>query len=287
MHVANIVARPDFSRLPNFPLPIYVRSTGVYRVDGSWRWPGKENQAYVQVFWGIAGRGTLTIEDSTFTFGAGDVAFKLPHERHAYSADSGLWELRWVTFDGDGAAAFMQSYGYPRLIRNAGPCPQHLFVEIESGLREMTPFRQRKLISVMTEVLALAGGSDDDPSRAGGIIKRFIDLTQEQYANAAVNVNVLAGHIGVHRTTLARLFKERMMISPREYLLRLRMQHALALLRESDLPIAEIADKVGIPDPTYFCRCVRRAVGIGPREYRNAGTHMSEAKPPAPAPETK
>ena len=263
--------RPDVCKLPALALPIYIRSSGIYKVEQGWRDNGGANQAFVQIFWGLAGQGELTIGGETFTLSAGDVAFKRPRQRHGYHAKGGVWEWCWVTFDGPGAAAFLKSYNYPKMIRGAGACPRHLFAEVETGVRDMTPFRQRQLISVVAEILALAGGANEEASQQGRLVHRFIELVRECYAEASLNINTIAATLGVHRSTLARVFKKRTAVSPVEYLVRLRMETALGLLRESDLPVAEIGDRVGIPDPAYFCRCVRKMTGMGPREYRNAG----------------
>jgi len=67
---------------------------------------------------------------------------------------------------------------------------------------------------------------------------------------------------------LTRLFKKRMLISPGEYLMQLRLQRALSLLRETDHPVYEVGEMVGIPHRGYFCRLIRRAVGVSPKAYR-------------------
>jgi AraC-like DNA-binding protein len=38
--------------------------------------------------------------------------------------------------------------------------------------------------------------------------------------------------------------------------------------RETDLPINEVARKVGLPDPGYFARVFNRANGVPPRAWR-------------------
>lgn len=259
------------SLLPRVPVPIQVRAAGVRTVKRNRSWQDADTPAALQILWGSAGRGQLTVGGATAGFGPSDVAFKAPGERLRGVAETDVWELNWVTFEGPGAAAFLESYAYPKLIRNAGACPQHLFAEMEAGLRDAGQFRQRKLVSVITEILALAGGPDDEPAQTGWMVNRFVELAREKYANPSLNVAMLADTIGVHRTTLTRLFKTRMRVSPGEYLTRVRMQHALLMLRGSDVPIAEIADRVGVPDPTYFSRWVKRITGLGPREYRNGG----------------
>lgn len=269
MNSAKTVMRPDPGRHP--APPIAVRAAGTCRAERGWRWAGSESQAVVQLFWGVAGRGRLTVENGTFDFAGGDVAVKRPHERFCCTANSALWELRWVAFDGPGAGAFLESYAYPTLIRNAGPCPHHLFAEIDTGLQEMTPFCRRRLLAAVAELLALVGTPEDDAPGTGRVVRRFLDLARTKYADSTVNVNTLADMIGVHRTTLTRIVKERLRLSPKDYLHRLRMQHALGMLRDSRVPVAEIAARSGIPDATHFCRCVRQITGVGPREYRKTG----------------
>jgi transcriptional regulator GlxA family with amidase domain len=157
-------------------------------------------------------------------------------------------------------------------MKDAGPCPHALFDALADGLREMSPSSQRRMVAIAAELFARAGEPPKKESdRAGEIVGRFVKLAQDNYANASVNVNALADIIGAHRTTLSRVFKERMLLSPGEYLMRIRMQRALSLLKETSLPIAEVAALSGIPDPTYFHRRVRLATGLGPKEFRNAG----------------
>ena len=55
-----------------------------------------------------------------------------------------------------------------------------------------------------------------------------------------------------------------------DYLIRFRLQRGLSLLAETSLPVAEIADRVGISQSNYFSRLVRRTVGMTPSEYRLA-----------------
>jgi AraC family transcriptional activator of pobA len=47
------------------------------------------------------------------------------------------------------------------------------------------------------------------------------------------------------------------------------MAEARVLLTETDLPVAEVARRVGIHDPGYFSRLFGRAHGTSPRDWRN------------------
>ena len=83
-----------------------------------------------------------------------------------------------------------------------------------------------------------------------------------------LNVNAIAEHLGVSRSTLRRVFQEKMHIAPSQYLSSLRIQRALSLLQETILPVSEIAKECGFTDESYFSRVIRRSVGETPKDFR-------------------
>ncbi len=69
-------------------------------------------------------------------------------------------------------------------------------------------------------------------------------------------------------SNLLRVFRKATGQTPIEYLMRLRIQKAMDMLRNSNLTITEIAMEVGFNDSNYFTRQFRRAVGTTPRDFR-------------------
>jgi len=61
--------------------------------------------------------------------------------------------------------------------------------------------------------------------------------------------------------------------TPIEYLIHVRLRHAMDLLRNTDRPVTQIAYHVGFSDGNYFTRKFRQVVGASPRAYRNL--HMA------------
>jgi hypothetical protein len=68
--------------------------------------------------------------------------------------------------------------------------------------------------------------------------------------------------------SLRHAFRKTFGCSPRDMLLRLRMEHARNLLLESNLSIKEISERVGYPRQHEFYRAFRRHVGCAPSEWR-------------------
>lgn len=78
----------------------------------------------------------------------------------------------------------------------------------------------------------------------------------------------LARQVHRERSYLTRLFGRHLGTSPMAYLARLRTERAASLLRRTDLPIGDIANAVGWPDPNYFARRFRTHLGLTATAYR-------------------
>jgi AraC family transcriptional regulator, transcriptional activator of pobA len=74
-------------------------------------------------------------------------------------------------------------------------------------------------------------------------------------------VRVTPGHL----TTVVRRRTGR---TVQEWIIERRMAEARSLLTETDLPVAEVARRVGMADPGYFSRLFRRTHGASPRDWR-------------------
>jgi transcriptional regulator GlxA family with amidase domain len=65
-----------------------------------------------------------------------------------------------------------------------------------------------------------------------------------------------------------RIFKDATGLSPNDYLLELRIQHASKLLTETDYAVYNVSDQVGITDWFYFSKAFKKKFGISPIKYR-------------------
>jgi AraC-like DNA-binding protein len=98
-------------------------------------------------------------------------------------------------------------------------------------------------------------------------LARVIGHLEENYG-APITLDELAAIGDMSRRSLTREFRRAMGCSPVEYLIRLRLDHAAALLRDGTLSMTDIAFRVGFQDSNYFARQFRAAMGCSPREYR-------------------
>jgi len=67
----------------------------------------------------------------------------------------------------------------------------------------------------------------------------------------------------------AHAFRQSTGLPPHQFVLERRIEQAKSLLRETDLPITEIAHRIGCASHSHFSVLFRRTTGQTPRDYRN------------------
>jgi AraC-like DNA-binding protein len=95
-------------------------------------------------------------------------------------------------------------------------------------------------------------------------------------------VRRLARVSGVSEAHFARQFKQAFGVPPHRYLLTRRVERATALLRETDLPIVEVAFQVGWESLGTFGRTFRDVTGESPSAFR--ARENAEKHQPGPVP---
>jgi AraC-like DNA-binding protein len=78
----------------------------------------------------------------------------------------------------------------------------------------------------------------------------------------------VAREVGMTPGHLTTVVRRRTGRTVQEWIIERRMAEARSLLAETDLPVAEVARRVGVPDPGYFSRLFSRRHGASPREWR-------------------
>ncbi len=90
----------------------------------------------------------------------------------------------------------------------------------------------------------------------------------EKHSSRPWRLAELAAHARMSESNLSRVFREAAGQSPIEYLIHLRLQKAMSLLRYRDWSITEIAYHVGFNDSNYFSRQFKQVTGMTPSAYR-------------------
>lgn len=79
----------------------------------------------------------------------------------------------------------------------------------------------------------------------------------------------IAGSTGLTTAYISRLFKRYYHMTPYNFLMQKKMEHALDLLRQGNMPVQKAAALTGFDDPFHFSRVFKKFKGISPSEVRN------------------
>jgi two-component system response regulator YesN len=113
-------------------------------------------------------------------------------------------------------------------------------------------------------------------SHRDGTVDRRRELYREAVAVIAreyatdLQIDHVAHRVASSRRQLQRVFREMAGTSFRELLATARMSAARELLASSQLPIQEVAPRVGYHQPAQFSKSFRRHHGMTPNAYRRA-----------------
>lgn len=105
------------------------------------------------------------------------------------------------------------------------------------------------------------------------LIEETLEYLKRHYKEN-VSVDQLAAMTGLSTSHYSKLFKEKIGYSPKDYLIRLRINRAKQFLEFSDSQLKDVAQKVGYPDEFYFSRIFKRVVGISPSQFAKQSVNM-------------
>ncbi|MBF8720998.1 GlxA family transcriptional regulator [Pseudomonas guariconensis] len=102
--------------------------------------------------------------------------------------------------------------------------------------------------------------------------KKLVRVIGEMERNTEqpLNTEVLADSVQITRRQLERLFRLHLDDTPSGFYLRLRLDKARQLLRQTDMSVLEVSIACGFESASYFTRCYRARFERCPREDRMA-----------------
>jgi len=98
-------------------------------------------------------------------------------------------------------------------------------------------------------------------------LKAMIGYIQENYSKK-ISLEEISKSGTVSRSKCCKLFKDKIQMSPIQYLNKFRLQRSMELLRENSLSIIEVAHECGFSGASYYTELFHREIGVTPSEFR-------------------
>lgn len=226
----------------------------------------------------VKGEGKVFLEGKTVHLKRGAAFIIFPMQKNRYTASEvNPWTYRWIGFTGKAAKEILKQFGIDE--KNLVMEQQYsleiedLFKESYQVLKLQEPGFQAKSASILIDIFwKLSHTRRKRPIMKAKQIdyiktaKQFI----ENHYMTSINVSKIADYLGIHRSHLARLFRESESTSLQVYLMNYRVEKAKDLLIHNDDAIAEVAASVGYEHYFTFEKRFKEITGTTPTEFRHA-----------------
>ena len=100
------------------------------------------------------------------------------------------------------------------------------------------------------------------------VIKDALDYVNRNLYNPELSLKKVASDLYINDSYLSREFKKTYGVSFIEYISQKRIEASKKLLKETELKVYEVAEKIGFKDSHYFCICFKKQTGQTVKEYR-------------------
>lgn len=101
----------------------------------------------------------------------------------------------------------------------------------------------------------------------GKISSQIMRLIERDFRRR-VTLQDIADSLAISQSYASRVFRKETGGTIQEYLMIRRVKYACDLLENSELPVAEIAQRAGFNHVTYFIRCFKELMGCAPLRYK-------------------
>lgn len=240
----------------------------------------------------LSGQGILEYSGETYRLPAGSffwIDCQVPQNYYT-DPENRNWDVLWFHFNGATAKAYYQAF----LAQTRGraiaclpvdsPVYEHMSALLALAAQEENEFSRdldasALLTSILCELIRCSAPQSMQPIPP--ILQRVRQHLHAHYAQK-ITLNDLSAQYNVSKYHLQRSFRRCFGQSPSEYLMRLRMTRAKELLRTTDLPVSEVAYRVGMDNTSHFIHSFRMYEDTTPNKYRKSwsmfNTDISAAK---------
>lgn len=231
----------------------------------------------------LNGKGTIKVDGVLYTVQKDDIFIIQKNIPFKYSSDQHEpWEYIWVTFDGTQAENYLNYVGLTTstpIIASAVPTKTY-FPAVQKMLdtNELTFANEIKRVGYLFEIL----GNLIEAQNTLKTKNNRYDYSSDAYVEYALHyikynynhttVNDIAKYIGINRSYLTSIFKKKLGVPPQTYLINYKLEKAEILIKNTNLPIQEIATKVGYDNPLTFSKIFKQNYNLSPKNYRDQHT---------------
>ena len=140
------------------------------------------------------------------------------------------------------------------------------------NLLEMRALLKKKYTEEPLEPISTLASTEVD----NDFLTRMQALIEENFSNPELNVDFIADHLGISRSSLYNKIKTMADVTPKELIQITRLKKGAELLKEGKYRVNEIGYMVGFNNSSYFSKCFQKQFGMKPAEFAEKEQDQSE-----------
>ena len=222
------------------------------------------------------GEGVLETSDGEYEIKEGSVLLIRPNQWHRYKPLKNRgWKEHYLGFSGSFARNIFEVYGLssdvPIIHIGFEDHILHIFQDIFNVISLEKPGYQQISSGLVVQILGIIVGIQKNISSGNSRVETVIQkacLLIRENLDKNLNIEQMAEGLNVSYSLFRSSFKKYTGLSPNQYHLSLRIQHAIYLLNNTDLSIKEISFNLGFCSIFYFSKVFKEKTRQNPSCYR-------------------
>lgn len=231
---------------------------------------GPAVRPYYLIHYILEGSGTYWRGGTEFTLGKGDIFIIYPEEVTVYTASQETpWSYVWLGFQALQAPLFLDT----PVIRNAPV--EDLFSQLAVPMEQSLP---SGLVHTLTYNILWRLFQVPSQADAPSEIKQYASYAKAYMDTAfmkKIQIQQIADDLHIDRRYLTALFQQTYGISPKRYLLQVRLVQAEAFLQQG-YQVAKAAEMSGFMDVSNFFRQYKSFYGHSPTQPKSLSDNVPE-----------
>ena len=126
---------------------------------------------------------------------------------------------------------------------------------------------EKKRLKIMSIFYNMLQGISSEVSNSYGVLLPAIKFLEENCFRPDLSITELANRCNMSEVYFRKLFLRQMGVSPKQYIIDVRVEKAKQLLSDGVLKVGAIAEKCGFTNQYHFSRIFRQKMGLTPTEY--------------------
>lgn len=225
----------------------------------------------------VDGKGSFSVNGKTVELGPGDL-FILPQNVETYyqANETEPWTYLWVGFSGSRASRILnrstlldQYYLHSSLTSNILNRMMKIISFADKPLNFSTDLQLLGELSyLLSELLnEFPKEMKSKEEQAHLYVRQTMSIIHQQYSSS-IKVNDISKILNLNRSYLFKIFKDYTGYSIKDYIVKVKMDRAAHLLKQSDLSISSVSNSVGYQDSFSFSKAFKNYFSLSPSQYR-------------------